>query len=90
VFENESPAESRNSGTFDWKIDRPAAPKRDVSVLKAVGTSAGNDAADNDGVTKIRLTVGSTVDTAWQNSGVRQASAQESVTESTGWKRAEK
>jgi outer membrane protein TolC len=98
LFESQSPTESGSSGPFDWKLDRPTTPKRDVSVLKAVATSAASDAGnagdngtrDGDAVTTIRLTVGESVDTNWRNSDVRQASAQETTSGSTGWTRAKK
>jgi hypothetical protein len=98
LFESQSPVESKPSGTFDWKLDRPAPPKRDVSVLKAVATSPASDAGDAgvngtrdaDSVTTIRLTVGESVDTKWRNSDVRQASPEEATSGSTGWTRAKK
>jgi hypothetical protein len=89
LFESQPSGEGKAEGTFDWKLDRPAPPKRDVSVMKAAATSDQSDAASGNAVSKIRLTVGETVDTAWHNSDVRQASAQETA-ESTGWKRAKK
>jgi outer membrane protein TolC len=91
LFENQPSSESKSSGTFDWKLERPTAPKRDVSVMKAAASSPAGSSSDHDAsTTKIRLTVGESKDSAWQNSQVRVASAHEDAGESTGWKRAEK
>jgi outer membrane protein TolC len=90
LFESQPHEAGKSSGAFDWKLDQPAPPKRDVSVMKAAATSADGEATNNNSMSTIRLTVGESADTAWHNStDVRQASAEESA-ESAGWKRAKK
>jgi outer membrane protein TolC len=90
-FEHESSSKSGSSGGFDWKLERPTEPKRDVSVMKAAASTPVAGSSDKvANTTKIRLTVGESKDSAWQNSQVRVASAQEEAGESSGWKRASK
>jgi outer membrane protein TolC len=85
VHESEAKRTGERDSAFDWKLDRPAKPSNDHSVLKA----AAMDQPADEGVTTIRLTAGFEPVAAGRESQhgdtprpVRQSSS--------GWKKATK